>query len=52
MRKTIISVVEQIAQALEYEFKPFVPELMPSMLKVFVQDDSDGKQVTLTVSAS
>lgn len=46
MRQTIIVVVEQVASALEYEFKPFVPQLMPTILRCFHHDDSPGQTVT------
>ncbi len=50
MKQTIITVIEQIAFALGYEFKPFVPELLPAMLKVFTLDDVDGRIVVAKVN--
>lgn len=47
MRHTIIMLIEHIAAALGPDFKPYVPGLMPYMLKVFLYDNSEGKSVTV-----
>lgn len=49
MRHTIIMLIEQLADALGSDFKPFVPRLMPAMLRVLMFDDSDRKTVTVKV---
>lgn len=46
MRHTIILLIEEIAAALGAEFKPYVPDVIPAMLRVFMHDNSDGKSVT------
>lgn len=46
MRHTIIMLIEQIAAALGAEFKPYLPDIIPAMLRVFMHDNSDGKSVT------
>lgn len=47
MRNTIIMLVEQIAAALGPEFKPYIPELMPAMLRVFLLDLSESRAITV-----
>lgn len=49
MRRTIIQVVEQIAVSLGFEFKPFVPDFIPYLLRVLTRDDSEKQLVTLKV---
>ncbi|KFD55349.1 hypothetical protein M513_03689 [Trichuris suis] len=46
MRLTIIMLLEQLASALGSQFKPYVTSLMPSMLRVFLHDTSEGRAVT------
>ncbi|CAJ0757650.1 3081_t:CDS:2, partial [Entrophospora sp. SA101] len=46
---TIIHLVEEIAKALDGEFKNYLPNLLPIMLQIFDQDDSDKRQPTQKV---
>lgn len=48
--QTIITLVEQITKALGPDFRPYIPNLMPHLLKVFVHDDSEDKKVIKDVS--
>jgi hypothetical protein len=43
--------LEQVAIALGYEFKPYVPDLCPYLLRVLQHDKSKDKIVTTHVSA-
>uniref|UniRef100_A0A914W4K3 Serine/threonine-protein kinase TOR n=1 Tax=Plectus sambesii TaxID=2011161 RepID=A0A914W4K3_9BILA len=49
IRITIITLLEQVAIALGYEFKPYVPQLCPYMLRVLQHDKSKDKMVTAHV---
>lgn len=46
MQNTIINLVEQIVTALGTEFKIYLPQIIPQILKVFMQDTSDNRAVT------
>lgn len=46
MQNTIINLVEQIVMALGTEFKIYLPQIIPQILKVFMQDTSDNRAVT------
>ncbi|KAL5013846.1 hypothetical protein ScPMuIL_008116 [Solemya velum] len=46
MQKTIILLVEQIVSALGTEFKIYLPQIVPQMLKVFMHDTSQQRDVT------
>lgn len=46
MQNTIINLVEQIVTALGTEFKIYLPQIIPQILKVFMQDSSDNRAVT------
>ncbi|XP_013416422.1 serine/threonine-protein kinase mTOR-like [Lingula anatina] len=46
MQNTIILLIEQIVIALGTEFKIYLPQIVPQMLKVFMHDSSPGRQVT------
>lgn len=50
MQNTIINLVEQIVMALGTEFKIYLPQIIPQILKVFMQDTSDNRAVTGKVS--
>lgn len=52
MQNTIILLIEQIVVALGGEFKLYLPQLIPHMLRVFMHDNSTGRSVTMKVSAS
>lgn len=52
MQNTIILLIEQIVVALGGEFKLYLPQLIPHMLRVFMHDNSTGRNVTMKVSAS
>lgn len=49
MQNTIINLVEQIVTALGTEFKIYLPQIIPQILKVFMQDTSDNRAVTAKV---
>lgn len=51
MQNTIILLIEQIVVALGGEFKLYLPQLIPHMLRVFMHDNSTGRSVTIKVSA-
>lgn len=51
MQNTIILLIEQIVVALGGEFKLYLPQLIPHMLRVFMHDNSTGRSVTMKVSA-
>ena len=51
MQTTIIHLVEQIVGALGTEFKVFLPQIVPQILRVFMHDTSPGKNVTSKVRA-
>ena len=46
LQPTIILLVENIAQALGSEFKVYLPQLIPQILRVLMHDTSQGRQVT------
>jgi FKBP12-rapamycin complex-associated protein len=50
MQNTIINLVEQIVTALGTEFKIYLPQIIPQILKVFMQDSSENRAVTGKVS--
>lgn len=50
MQNTIILLIEQIVVALGGEFKLYLPQLIPHMLRVFMHDNSTGRSVTIKVS--
>ncbi|XP_063292058.1 serine/threonine-protein kinase mTOR [Pelobates fuscus] len=47
IQSTIILLIEQIVLALGGEFKLYLPELIPHMLRVFMHDSSPGRAVTI-----
>ncbi|RXN12610.1 serine threonine- kinase mTOR [Labeo rohita] len=47
MQNTIILLIEQIVVALGGEFKLYLPQLIPHMLRVFMHDNSPGRSVTI-----
>ncbi|MEQ2263774.1 hypothetical protein XENORESO_012527 [Xenotaenia resolanae] len=49
MQNTIILLIEQIVVALGGEFKLYLPQLIPHMLRVFMHDNSTGRSVTIKV---
>lgn len=51
MQNTIILLIEQIVVALGGEFKLYLPQLIPHMLRVFMHDNSTGRTVTMKVSS-
>lgn len=51
MQNTIILLIEQIVVALGGEFKLYLPQLIPHMLRVFMHDNSPGRSVTIKVYA-
>lgn len=51
MQNTIILLIEQIVVALGGEFKLYLPQLIPHMLRVFMHDNSPGRSVTIKVNA-
>ncbi|KAK3104575.1 hypothetical protein FSP39_005244 [Pinctada imbricata] len=46
IQNTIILLVEQIVQALGTEFKVYLPQIIPQILKVFMHDTSEYRAVT------
>ena len=46
LQPTIIILVENISTALGSEFKIYLPQLIPKILNVLMQDTSDNRQVT------
>ncbi|XP_053547426.1 serine/threonine-protein kinase mTOR isoform X7 [Bombina bombina] len=47
IQSTIILLIEQIVLALGGEFKLYLPQLIPHMLRVFMHDSSAGRNVTI-----
>ncbi|XP_053307789.1 serine/threonine-protein kinase mTOR isoform X5 [Spea bombifrons] len=47
IQSTIILLIEQIVLALGGEFKLYLPQLIPHMLRVFMHDSSSGRSVTI-----
>lgn len=50
IQSTIILLIEQIVVALGGEFKLYLPQLIPHMLRVFMHDNSQGRIVSVKVS--
>ena len=50
IQSTIILLIEQIVVALGGEFKLYLPQLIPHMLRVFMHDNSSGRIVSIKVS--
>lgn len=51
IQSTIILLIEQIVVALGGEFKLYLPQLIPHMLRVFMHDSSQGRTVSIKVSS-
>lgn len=51
IQSTIILLIEQIVVALGGEFKLYLPQLIPHMLRVFMHDNSPGRIVSIKVSS-
>lgn len=51
IQSTIILLIEQIVVALGGEFKLYLPQLIPHMLRVFMHDNSSGRIVSIKVSS-
>ncbi|TRY96882.1 hypothetical protein DNTS_015423 [Danionella cerebrum] len=49
MQNTIILLIEQIVVALGGEFKLYLPQLIPHMLRVFMHDNSQGRGLLLAI---
>ena len=49
MQNTIIHLIEQIVGALGTEFKIYLPQIIPQVLRVFMHDNSQGRVVTAKV---
>jgi len=49
MQTTIIMLLEHIVVALGTEFKVFLPQIIPQMLKVFLHDSTPGRIITAKV---
>jgi len=52
LQSTLILLVEHIAVALGAEFKIYLPQLMPQILRVLMHDTSKDRTVTIKVSVS
>lgn len=52
IQSTIILLIEQIVVALGGEFKLYLPQLIPHMLRVFMHDNSQGRIVSVKVSGA
>jgi hypothetical protein len=50
LQSTLILLVEHIAVALGAEFKIYLPQLMPQILRVLMHDTSKDRTVTIKVS--
>ena len=50
MQNTIILLLEQIVSALGTEFKIYLPQIVPQVLKVFMHDNSPQRSITAKVS--
>ncbi|XP_059160425.1 serine/threonine-protein kinase mTOR-like [Physella acuta] len=46
MQSAIIMLIEQIVNALGTEFRMYLPQIIPQILRVFMQDNSENKIVT------
>ncbi|XP_057312523.1 serine/threonine-protein kinase mTOR-like [Hydractinia symbiolongicarpus] len=51
LQNTIIDLIEQLAGALSGEFKLYLPQILPHMLKVFINDRSEQRTVTCKLLA-
>lgn len=51
IQSTIILLIEQIVVALGGEFKLYLPQLIPHMLRVFMHDNSQGRVVSIKVGS-
>jgi len=49
MQNTIIHLIEQIVGALGTEFKIYLPQIIPQVLRVFMHDNTQGRVVTAKV---
>ena len=49
MQGTMILLIENIVGAIGTEFKVFLPQIIPRILKVFMHDTSERRAVTLKV---
>ncbi|KFO31595.1 Serine/threonine-protein kinase mTOR [Fukomys damarensis] len=52
IQSTIILLIEQIVVALGGEFKLYLPQLIPHMLRVFMHDNSPGRNVSIKLLAA
>lgn len=52
LQSTIILLLEHIVTALGTDFKMYLPQLIPQMLKVFAQDTSPARTITCRVSCA
>ncbi|XP_028613619.1 serine/threonine-protein kinase mTOR [Grammomys surdaster] len=52
IQSTIILLIEQIVVALGGEFKLYLPQLIPHMLRVFMHDSSQGRIVSIKLLAA
>lgn len=52
IQSTIILLIEQIVVALGGEFKLYLPQLIPHMLRVFMHDNSQSRIVSVKVSGN
>ena len=50
MQSAIIILIEQIVNALGTEFRMYLPQIVPQILRVFMHDTSEDKIVTAKVS--
>jgi len=50
MQNTIILLIEHIVTALGTDFKVYLPQIIPQILKVFMHDSSNQRVVTAKVS--
>ena len=46
MQITIIDLVESVVRAIGTEFKMYLPQIIPQILKVFMHDNTTKKAVT------
>jgi len=52
LQNTIINLVEQLAFALSGEFKLYLPQILPQMLRVFVHDNTTSRAVSCKLLAA
>lgn len=50
LQLTLINLVEQISFAIGSEFRLYLPQLIPNILRVLAHDTSSDKAITLKVS--